>query len=85
MYTLTADAGSFVLTGNSSGLVHGIRFTVSAGTFTLVGYDAVLHYLGFTLTAGVGTFLARSFGSGGFVANSNATDLIGPVVGQWDR
>lgn len=54
-YSLTADAGTFALTGNAAGLAYGYKLPAVTATFSLVGNATGLAY-GRKLTAAVGTF-----------------------------
>jgi hypothetical protein len=54
-YTLTADAGSFSLTGAAANLYLGHVLAADPGAFALTGADASL-FKGFTLAADGGTF-----------------------------
>lgn len=54
-YTLTAESGSFTLTGNDVNLLVGRTLTADAGTFTLTGQDVNL-LVGRVLTAETGQF-----------------------------
>ena len=54
-YTLTANAGSFTLTGQAATLRVGKVLTANAGSFTLTGQAATLR-VGKTLTASAGSF-----------------------------
>lgn len=54
-YTLTADAGSYALTGTAANLEYGRALDAAAGSFTLSGTDASLEY-GYSLTAEAGSF-----------------------------
>ena len=55
-YTLTADAGSFTLTGQDATLTYGsasgYTLTAEAGAFTLTGSDATFAYSGGEVTGG---------------------------------
>lgn len=55
-YTLTADAGSFALTGQDAEFLIGRILTADAGSFSLTGQDANLN-IGRVLTADAGEFL----------------------------
>lgn len=55
-YTLTAEVGSFTLTGNNASFNRTIGMTAGTGAFTLTGIDTGLSY-GRTLTAETGSFL----------------------------
>lgn len=59
-YTLTADAGSFALTGVAAGLTVGRKLTAEAGSFALTGVAADLVYDSgagaYALTADAGSF-----------------------------
>jgi hypothetical protein len=54
-YTLTADAGSFTLSGQDANLTIGRILTADAGAFTLSGQDAALS-VGRVITADAGAF-----------------------------
>ena len=54
-YTLTADSGTYTLTGQNVGLLVGRRMSCSAGSYLLTGQDAGLR-TGKTLAAGQGTY-----------------------------
>lgn len=55
-YTLTADAGSFTLSGQDAGFVVGRILTADAGSFALTGQDAALR-IGRVITADAGAFV----------------------------
>ena len=56
-FTLTADVGSFTLTGTATGLKSDRKLTAETGAFTLTGSDATLTYSkASTLTAETGSF-----------------------------
>ena len=74
-YTLTADSGSFTLTGQSANLLAGRRLTASAGSFALSGQNANL-LCGRTLTAGAGSFSLT-----GQAANLNDAHVLTASVG----
>ncbi len=44
-YTLTAEAGSFALGGQSATLKRGLRLDAAAGSFSLTGQAATLNYV----------------------------------------
>lgn len=54
--SLTAEAGSFILTGQDAGLVVARRLTAETGSFILTGQDAAL-VVGHRLTAETGSFV----------------------------
>jgi hypothetical protein len=54
-FTLTADAGSFTLNGQTADLRATRRLTADAGSYTLTGQDALLRR-GYTLVADAGAF-----------------------------
>ena len=55
-YTLTAEAGSFALTGQDAGLLVGYALDAGAGAFTLTGQDAGLSH-DYILSAEAGAFI----------------------------
>jgi hypothetical protein len=78
--TLTADVGSFALTGIAAGLLASRQITAETGTFALSGIDADLVYLApvgptYTLTAEVGSFILT-----GIAAALEPQELI---LGVW--
>lgn len=54
-FTLTADSGSYTLSGQAAGLVHNRVLTADPGSYTLAGQDAVLSR-GRVLTADAGSY-----------------------------
>lgn len=56
IYTMTAETGSFSLTGNDATLRATCRMTAGTGTFTLTGNDVVIGRI-ITMSADVGTFM----------------------------
>ena len=59
-YTLTAEAGSFTITGQDANLEHHRSLAADAGSFTITGFDATLTYnpvQSYTLTADAGSFV----------------------------
>lgn len=67
IYTLTADAASFTLTGTSTGLTADRTLTASPASFTLTGVDAGLTYTpigGYTLTADAASFALTGTATG---------------------
>lgn len=59
-YTLTAQNGSYSVTGQSAGINRGRVLAASAGSYSLSGQDAVITYVpvvsGYTLTAQAGSY-----------------------------
>ncbi len=53
-YTLTADAGSLTLAGQTAGLLYGYTLGAGAGSLTLAAQDASLEQ-GYVVTAGAGS------------------------------
>ena len=59
VYSMTAAASSFSLTGQNAGLLASLVMAAAAGSFAMTGQDVGLTYtslVGYTITAGVGSF-----------------------------
>jgi len=54
-YTIEADGGSFTLTGQAAGLLHGRVLAAAAGAFTLTGYDVTFPRT-YVMAAAAGSF-----------------------------
>lgn len=52
-YTLTAEQGSYSLTGQNAGLIKGFRITANQGSYTLLGQDA---YVAIEMNADQGSY-----------------------------
>lgn len=86
-YTLTAEPGTFTLTGQATGLRAARQLAAAAGTFTLTGNAAGL-IRGYPLAAGTGTFVLTgqaaalradrklTAATGAFTLTGVAADLI---------
>lgn len=59
-YTITAEAGSYALTGVAAAIVKGYNLSAEAGSYTLTGYDASL-IKGYVLTADAGSYSVTGF------------------------
>jgi hypothetical protein len=59
-YTMTAEVGTFTLTGQDANLLFGRKLIADVGSFVLTGFDAILRK-GYILTAEVGTFALTGF------------------------
>lgn len=70
-YSLTADVGSFALTGQAAAFAVGHTVTAGSGSFSLAGQDAGFS-VGHTLSAGSGSF-ALTGQDAGFVQALNLT------------
>lgn len=62
-YTLTAESGTFALTGAAAGLIRGRRLQADAGSFALTGAAATLAY-GRRLVADAGTYTLTGAAAG---------------------
>lgn len=89
-YSITAEAGTFALTGNAAGLSHGTKIVSEAGSFALTGSDAGLSHGtkvaadagAFTLTGNDATLTHGTAGSTAYsiVAESGSFTLTGNDV-----
>lgn len=62
-YTLTAETGSYTLTGVAAGLKAGRKLAGDTGSYTLTGQDAALTH-GYHLTAGTGSYTLTGIDAG---------------------
>lgn len=60
VYTLTADQGSYTMTGNTAGLLRALKMAAAQGTYTMTGNAANLTY-GKTLIADTGTYVITGY------------------------
>lgn len=87
-YTLTADGGSFTLTGGAAGLAAGRKLTAAQGSFTLTGGSAGLAVTrkltaaqgSFTLTGGDVTFTYNGSATYTLTAEQGSFTLTGGAV-----
>lgn len=73
-YTLTAEAGSYALTGVAASIVKGYSLNAEAGSFTLTGVAAGI-VKGYALDANAGSYTLSGFNASlikGFVLNADA-------------
>lgn len=81
-YPLTADSGSFALTGADAGLLGGRVLTSGAGSFALTGSDATLTYTplsSYSLAADAGSY-ALTGADAGLVAARSVSAATGAFV-----
>ena len=76
-FTVTIDAGSYVLTGNDVGLKRGERLTIDTGSYALTGNDVALNH-GYNVTLETGSYALT-----GNAVNLTAQRLLTAATGAY--
>jgi hypothetical protein len=88
-YTMTADVGTFTLTGQDANLLFGRKLIADVGSFILTGFDAVLRLnKGYRMMADAGEFVLTFFGLGGWIGmqkNSSTWENGGKNSSTWNN
>lgn len=73
-YTMTADVGTFTLTGVAANLLAALKLTADVGSYVLTGISAGLNK-GFSMIADVGSYILTGFDAGLMAARKLTADV----------